>query len=70
VSQVEAALLAEGPSLPRSNPRDWEPVTLAVMADGAEQPRRLARRLTVEQSRLFHLKEAKQLALLYKHATV
>jgi hypothetical protein len=70
VSEVEAALFAEGPSLPSSLQCDWGPVTLAVMADGAGRPRRLAQELTVEGSRLFHLKQAGQLVLQYKDATV
>jgi hypothetical protein len=65
VSEVEAALLTEGPSLPRSLQRDWGPVTLAVTG-GAGRPRRLARELTVEGSRLFNLKQAGQLVLLYE----
>ena len=59
VAQVEAVLVAEGPSLPKSMQRDWGLVQLGVQGGGRLDPG-----LTVESSRLFHLKQDGQLELL------
>ena len=58
IADVEAALERTGPSLPRSMQRDWGAVRLATRGFV------LQRRLTVEQARLFQLKEEKQLELM------
>ncbi len=67
IAQVEAALEAEGPSLPQSMQRKWGPVKLASAATAAcpgLSP--LAQGLTVETSQLFNLKQAGALVLLHE----
>eukprot|EP01043_Picozoa_sp_COSAG02_P027950 COSAG02_NODE_1671_length_11389_cov_24.192826_4_plen_159_part_00 len=58
IADVEAALERTGPSLPQSMQRDWGAVRLATRGVA------LSRRLTVEEARLFQLKQEKQLELM------
>lgn len=67
IAQVEAALEAQGPSLPQSMQRNWGPVKLGSAAT-ASCPRStpLEQSLTVETSHLFNLKQAKAVVLLHE----
>jgi hypothetical protein len=67
IAQVEAALEAEGPSLPKSMQRKWGAVKLAsTAAPGCPGPILLPQGLTVETSQLFNLKQTGTLVLLHE----
>ena len=63
---MEAALVAEGPSLPQSMQRDWGAVGLATTHSGGSEPVSLEQELTAETSRLFQLNQDVALVLLHK----
>ena len=58
IADVEAALERTGPSLPQSMQRDWGAVRLG------DRGVALSRKLTVEEARLFQLKQEKRLELM------